>query len=224
MNSNTFGEKYLSREVEEAPDSPSEETTVEIQVIDEAAERRLVTKCDLHIIPVLFVLYMLSFLDRINIGNAKIQGLTKELKMTGSQYNIALLIFFVPYILLEVPSNLVLRKLAPSTWLSTLIFLWGVAAMCQGLVSSYEGLVVCRFFLGTFEAGVFPGQHDFQPVFTHSNAATGCAYLISMYYKRHELSKRWAFFFSSGLVAGAFAGVSLMVQSASTRIMTFARS
>lgn len=179
--------------------------------IDLDAERRLLWKCDLHVIPVLFVLYMLSFLDRINIGNANIEGLPQELHLSGSQYNVALLIFFVPYILLEVPSNIIMKKVAPSTWLSLLLFLWGecrystwshepqlilssgVATTCQGLVSNYGGLVACRFFLGVFEAGVFPG----------------CAFLISMYYKRHELQKRWTFFFSSGLVAGAFGGVGL---------------
>ncbi|RFU29213.1 hypothetical protein B7463_g7112, partial [Scytalidium lignicola] len=158
---------------------------------DIAAESRLVWKCDLFIIPILFVMYMLAFLDRINIGNAKIQGLQKELDLSGSQYNVALLIFFVPYILLEVPSNIILRKVAPSTWLTGLIFFWGVASMCQGLVKNYGELVACRFFMGIFESGIFPGS----------------AYLISMYYKRHELQKRWAFFFSSGLVAGAFGGL-----------------
>jgi hypothetical protein len=61
-------------------------------------------------------------------GNAKIQGLTKDLDMEGpnaGRYNIALFIFFVPYILFEVPSNLVLKKLAPSTWLSLIMVLWG---------------------------------------------------------------------------------------------------
>ncbi|KAH8820245.1 major facilitator superfamily domain-containing protein [Xylogone sp. PMI_703] len=143
------------------------------------------------ILPVLFVMYALAFLDRINIGNAKIQGLQKELQLNGSQYNVALLIFFVPYITLEVPSNIILRKVAPSTWLSALIFFWGVAAMCQGVVNNYGGLVACRFFMGVFESGVFPGS----------------AYLISMYYQRHELQKRWTFFFSSGLIAGAFGGL-----------------
>lgn len=69
------------------------------------AEKQLVWKCDLRVAPVLFFLYMLSFLDRINMGNAKIQGLQKELKLTGSQYNVALLIFFLPYILLEVSTS-----------------------------------------------------------------------------------------------------------------------
>ena len=66
------------------------------------AERRLVWKCDLHILPVLFVMYTFAFLDRINIGNAKIQGLMKDLRMDGHAYNVALLIFFIPYIMLEV--------------------------------------------------------------------------------------------------------------------------
>ena len=69
----------------------------------------------------------------------------------------------------------------------------GVATTCQGVVKSYGGFVACRFLLGVFEAGVFPG----------------CAFLISMYYKRNELQKRWAVFFSSGLVAGAFGGVGM---------------
>jgi MFS family permease len=159
MASEVEVQKQASGSAKETSSSPlGSHFDAEPQEVDAAAEQRLVTKCDLHIIPVLFVLYALSFLDRINIGNAKIQGLTKELKMSGSQYNVALLIFFIPYILLEVPSNLILRKLAPSTWLSVLIFFWGAAAMCQGLVKNYAGLVVCRFFLGLFEAGVFPGE------------------------------------------------------------------
>ena len=93
--------------------------------IDRAAEKKLVRKCDLYIIPGLSLLYSLSFIDRINIGNARLQGLEKDLQMKGQDYNVALFIFFVPYILFEVPSNLLIRKIAPSTWLSSLMVLWG---------------------------------------------------------------------------------------------------
>ena len=93
--------------------------------IDRAAEKKLVRKCDLHIIPVLSLLYSLSFIDRINIGNARLQGLEMDLKMKGQDYNVALFIFFIPYILFEVPSNLLIRKITPSTWLSSLMVLWG---------------------------------------------------------------------------------------------------
>ena len=90
-----------------------------------AKERKLVRKCDLHVIPAIALLYSLAFLDRINIGNARLQGLEKDLKMKGHDYNVALFIFFIPYILFEVPSNILIRRFAPSTWLSSIIVAWG---------------------------------------------------------------------------------------------------
>lgn len=67
--------------------------------------------------------------QRTNIGNAKIQGMTEDLKMKNQDYNIALFVFFIPYILFEVPSNLILKKLAPSTWLSGIMVLWGSSSV-----------------------------------------------------------------------------------------------
>ena len=93
--------------------------------IDRAAEKRLIRKCDLHVIPAIALLYSLAFIDRINIGNARIQGLEKDLHMKGNDYNIALFIFFIPYILCEVPANIIIRKISPSTWLSSIMILWG---------------------------------------------------------------------------------------------------
>ncbi|EAT76826.2 hypothetical protein SNOG_15731 [Parastagonospora nodorum SN15] len=110
--------------------------------IDPEAEKKLLRKCDLRVLPPLFVIFLLAFLDRTNIGNAKIQGLTRDLHMEGPnsvRYNIALFIFFVPYVLFEVPSNLILKKLAPSTWLSLIMVLWAyVLAKMDGL-ANYGG-------------------------------------------------------------------------------------
>jgi hypothetical protein len=92
---------------------------------DPAALKALQWKCDLHVVPPLFILFLLAFLDRTNIGNARIQGLEASLNMHGQDYSIALFIFFVPYILLEVPSNIIIKKVAPSTWLSVIMVLWG---------------------------------------------------------------------------------------------------
>jgi MFS family permease len=133
---------------------------------DTEAEKKLVRKCDWHVVPILFVLFLFAFLDRTNIGNARIQGLEKDLHMDprGNKYNIALLIFFVPYILFEVPSNIIIKRVAPSTWLSVTMVLWGISTIGQGLVSNFGGLVALRFLVGLFEAGLFPG----------------CVYLISM--------------------------------------------
>lgn len=118
-----------------SPSSSSKGSVVEDKLfqdstpIDEASEKRLLWKCDLHVVPIISFLYVLSFLDRINIGNARIQGLEKDLNMSGQDYNIALMVFFIPYILFEVPSNILIRKLAPSTWLSVLMVCWGMAAL-----------------------------------------------------------------------------------------------
>lgn len=93
--------------------------------IDRSAEKRLLWKLDIHVVPILMFLFLLAFLDRINIGNARLQGLEKDLNMKNHDYNLALFIFFIPYILLEVPSNLLLKRIAPSWWISGIMFGWG---------------------------------------------------------------------------------------------------
>jgi MFS family permease len=163
----------------------------DLDIVDPVAEKKLLWKTDLHVVPPLVILFLLAFLDRVNIGNAKIQGMTQELNMQGQDYNIALFIFFVPYILLEVPSNIVIKKVAPSTWLCSIMFLWGVCTIGQGLVRNFAGLVAMRFLLGIFEAGLVPGA----------------VYLISMWYKRFELQWRLSVFFSASIIAGAFGGL-----------------
>lgn len=109
----------------------------------------------------------------------------------GDQYNTALTIFFVPYIVFEIPSNVLLKKLKPHVWLSGCMFLFGLVTLCQGLVQNYSGLLATRFFLGLAETGMFPGSF----------------YLIGMWYKRSEAQKRYSFFFGSTSLAGAFGGL-----------------
>lgn len=128
----------------------------------------------------------------MNISNANIFGLSTELDLVqGNRYNIALVIFFVPYIIFEIPSNVLLKKFSPKVWLSGCMFMFGLVTICQGLVKSYSGLLAARFFLGLFETGMFPG----------------CFYLIGMWYKRTESQRRYSFFFSSTTLAGAFGGL-----------------
>lgn len=111
--------------------------------------------------------------------------------MHGQDYNIALCTFFILYIILEVPCNMILKKLRPSIFISSIMFAWGVVTICQGVTQSFAGLVVCRVIIGGLEAGFFPG----------------CLYLISMFYKRHELQWRFNLFFSASIIAGAFSGL-----------------
>ncbi len=86
---------------------------------------------------------------------------------------------------------MMIRKVRPSLYISSLMFLWGIVNMCMGFVHSYEALVALRVLLGVFEAGVLPG----------------IVYVTSMYYKRHEYQKRVSLFFCSTVVAGAFGGL-----------------
>lgn len=133
----------------------------------------------------------MAFLDRVNIANAKLFGLVDDLHLGGVEYNTALTMFFIPYIVFEIPSNIFLKRLRPHVWLSLCMFMFGLVSICQGLVQNYGGLLTTRFFLGLFEAGMFPG----------------CFYLIGMWYKRSEAQKRYSFFFSSTTLAGAFGGL-----------------
>jgi MFS family permease len=97
--------------------------------------------------------------SRVNISNANIFGLSTELDLLrNNRYNIALVIFFVPYVLFEIPSNVLLKKFKPNVWLSICMFMFGLCTICQGLVTNYSGLLATRFFLGLFETGMFPGM------------------------------------------------------------------
>ena len=167
--------------------------------------QRVLRKLDLHLIPVLATLYLLSFLDRGNIGNAKIEGLVEDLDMTEPQYNWCLTVFFFTYCVFEVPSNLMLKRLRPSVWLPTIMVAWGVVMTLMGVVQGYHGLLVARLCLGIAEAGLYPGV----------------AYYITMWYVREEGQLRQAMFFSAASVAGAFSGLlayAIAVRDTASRI------
>ncbi|KAK2026761.1 major facilitator superfamily transporter [Colletotrichum zoysiae] len=154
-------------------------------------EKKILRKMDTRLIPMLALLYLLSFLDRGNIGNAKIEGLQEDLNITPDQYNLCLTVFFFTYAAFEVPSNLLLKKLRPSVWLPTIMVSWGVVMTLMGIVKNYHGLLVARIFLGLAEAGLFPGV----------------SYYLTMWYCRHEIQFRQALFFSAASIAGAFSGL-----------------
>lgn len=119
---------------------------------DEA--RRALKKVDFRLVPLLALLYLVAFIDRSNIGNAKIAGLEDDLNLEGLRYNTAVTLFFVSYGFFEVPSNIVLKLWRPSIWIAVLMFSWGLVMTLMGIVSSYEGLLAARFFLGVAEVKI----------------------------------------------------------------------
>ncbi|KAI8650985.1 MFS domain-containing protein [Fusarium keratoplasticum] len=119
--------------------------------IDEKAKKMFLRKLDRWIIPPVMLLYLFSFLDRVNIGNARLYGLEEDLDLVGDQYQLAVSILFVTYILSEVPSNIALKKFTPSRWLALITAGWGVVAALTGIVQSFHGLIICRLLLGALE-------------------------------------------------------------------------
>ncbi|EJT96563.1 MFS general substrate transporter [Dacryopinax primogenitus] len=126
-------------------------------LIDQAVERRILMKLDLWIVTVMTLFYLLSFLDRSNIGNARVAGLQADLKLTDFQYQLAITFTYVPYVVAELPSNLLLKIVGPQILLPTIVTIWGVITLCQGFCHSLGALIACRVFLGFFEGCLLPG-------------------------------------------------------------------
>ncbi|EXM09654.1 major facilitator superfamily domain-containing protein [Fusarium oxysporum II5] len=156
----------------------------------EADTKRLIRKIDWSIIPFVSLLYLLSFLDRTNIGNARLDTLELDLNMSGLMYNHALAIFFPFYIIAEIPSNMGMKRFRPWIWIPSMMVVWGICCTLMGIVHNYAGLLAARSFLGLAEGGLFPG----------------IAYYITMWYRRHECGFRMAIFFSAATAAGIFGG------------------
>jgi MFS family permease len=111
--------------------------------------------------------------------------------LTGNRYNIAVAVFFVPYVIFEAPSNFAMKYFSPSVWIGRIMISWGIVTICTSAVSSFAGLLVVRFFLGVVEAGFFPGVVMY----------------LCYWYKPSERATRLAIFAGSVAVAGAFSGL-----------------
>lgn len=157
----------------------------------EAEERAVRRKIDWHLVPLVTILYLLCFLDRSNIGNARIQGLGKDLQLVGYQFNWSLTVFYITYMLVEVPSNILLKKIGPRWWIPFLVAGFGLVSLCTAFVHNFSQLMVARTFLGIFEGGTMPG----------------IAFYLSCFYRRQELLFRIGIFVSAASMAGAFGGL-----------------
>jgi len=161
--------------------------------IDVEYEKKQLRRLDWGLIPWMSLLYLLAFLTRTNIGNAKIAGLSDALHLdaSGTQYNTALAVFFISYALFEPASNVLLKMVKPSHYLPGIMFVCGVITIGTGFVKDAGSLYAVRFLLGVSQAGVFPGVN----------------YILSCWYKRSELGIRTAIFFSAAAISGSFGGL-----------------
>lgn len=138
-------------------------------------EAKVVRRVDWRLIPILGLLYSVAGLDRVNLSNARVAGMNKDLRFDiGNRYSIALLVFFITYFLFELPTTLLLRPLKPRYLLNGLAVCWGSVMLGMGFIHDWRYIVVCRMLIGVFEAGYLPC----------------CMFLLSTWYQRYEVQSR----------------------------------
>jgi hypothetical protein len=155
--------------------------------IDPIISARVVRKLDLHLIPLLSALYLLAFLDRSNIGNARIAGMADDLHLTSSDYDWLLTIFYISYICFTFLA-MMWKVVPPHRWAAFCVLGWGIVSTVQAATQSWGGMMALRFLMGVFEIAYGPGV----------------PYLLSFFYLRHELGLR-AGLFLANTFAGALA-------------------
>ncbi|RSL52321.1 hypothetical protein CEP51_015073 [Fusarium floridanum] len=164
---------------------------VDLRPVDSEAEKKLVRKIDLYLMTSLWVMYLFSYMDRSNIGNAKIAGMNDDLGLTDEEYSLAIVVFIIGYILGQVPSNMFLTRLRPSLYIPGMMIAWGTVVCLMSLIKTPAQLIGCRLLLGLMEASFVPAV----------------VFLISTWYKKTEQAKRFMTFTSAAILAGAFGSI-----------------
>ncbi|RKF61436.1 putative transporter [Golovinomyces cichoracearum] len=160
----------------------------QIDIKSEAALRR---KIDYYVVPTVAILYLFCFIDRANIGNAKLAGLERDLKMTGFDFNKMLTAFYISYVFFEIPCNVICKWMGPGWFIPLISLGFGVCSLCMAFVQNLQSASVVRFLIGSFEAGMLPG----------------IAYYLSRWYRRRELVFRLSLYIVMAPIAGAFGGL-----------------
>ncbi|KAJ3326594.1 hypothetical protein HDU93_002375, partial [Gonapodya sp. JEL0774] len=162
-------------------------------------EQRVMRKVDFRIIPLLILGYASLNITRINISAATIinaEDITHNMLfqlglLDSADYNWAVSAFFFGYILFEIPSNLIILRMDPSRWIARLMILWGALSACVGAVNNFEGLLVIRILMGCAQAGFIPGV----------------AFYLTFWYRKYEVSSRYAYIFAGAMLISSFNGV-----------------
>ncbi|KAH8700702.1 putative pantothenate transporter [Talaromyces proteolyticus] len=158
----------------------------------ENLNRRIVRKVDLLVLPTIGVLYILNYVDRQNLAAAKLQGIMEDLHMSTQQFATAISILFVGYLPFQIPSNLIITKIArPGMYICCAVAVWGAISAATAAVKTYGQLLAVRAILGTAEAVFFPGA----------------IYYLSSWYTKKELGKRIAALYIAQQVGNAFGGL-----------------
>ncbi|KAF7854744.1 hypothetical protein EAF04_010312 [Stromatinia cepivora] len=173
------------------PESKLGITSESAYVFDHQAERALCRKFDFRLLPVLACMYLFNSLDKGNLGNAKTDGLEKDLGFKHNQYNIILSVFYIPYVLCALPIAMLGKKYGPATVLPILMMFFGSFTILGVAVQNFGGMMTLRWFLGMSESAFFPLV----------------IYYLTTFYRRGELARRLAIFYAASNIASAFSGL-----------------
>ncbi|CAK7212875.1 hypothetical protein SBRCBS47491_001612 [Sporothrix bragantina] len=189
--------------VEEAPprtdiraaDLPEEEQPGKVEVApqehDPAVVRRFLWKCDIRLIPCLGLMYLLNSLDRANLGNAKTDGLEKDLGLVGNQYNQILTYYYIPYVLCGPLFALITRLITAKYSLTGMMLVFGAFSIATAFAKNFAQLLVFRLFIGIFESGFL----------------ASVVIYMSGFWTRADIASRIGLFFASNVIASAFGGL-----------------
>ncbi|OSS51215.1 hypothetical protein B5807_04263 [Epicoccum nigrum] len=155
--------------------------------VEKTLKRKLDARCSLFVL-----IYIMNYLDRNNIAAARLGGLQEDLNINNTQYATCLSILYVGYILMQVPSNMIINRIPrPSIYIGCVMLLWGMISTLSGNVTNFAGMVSIRFFIGFVEAAFLPGA----------------LLILSKWYTRRELTLRNAILFCGNLISNAFSSL-----------------
>ncbi|CEN61284.1 Putative Permease of the major facilitator superfamily [Aspergillus calidoustus] len=177
--------------VDEKPDLRARGDYSGAQEKTDPVEIRLVRKLDLWIMPTLWLMFWLNYLDRNAIALARLNDLEEDLNLSSSEYQTCVSILFVGYILGQIPSNMILTRVRPSWYMAGFMALWAAVSALTALAKDFKGLLLTRFFLGITEAPFY----------------AGALYLLSIFYNRKEIATRISILYTGNILATAFAGL-----------------
>ncbi|KNG51885.1 phthalate transporter [Stemphylium lycopersici] len=162
----------------------------------EREQKKIIHRIDRRLVVTVGVLYCISLMDRTNLSAASIAGMTEELRLDRlegsiSHYSIITIVFFASYIVFQPPATVICRYLGPRNFLSFIVVAWGAVMIGMGFADNYGVMAALRVLLGVLEAGFFPS----------------CVYLLSTWYTRFDVGKRYSCFYILGSLASACAGI-----------------
>ena len=160
-------------------------------VFDPEKEEKLRRKIDRFIVPPVALLYLFCFIDRANIGNARLANLELDLGLKNQDFNIILSVFYITYSLCEIPSILLCKYIGPGYFLPLATLGFGIVTIGTAFCNNKAQMIACRVLLGAFEAGMLPGV----------------AYYLSRWYRHAELSFRLGMYMVMTPTSGAFGGL-----------------